>query len=195
MPHKFDAAWASILEDEERKEFLPPVEILKRIGVREGITFADIGCGTGYFTIPAAELVGRGRIFAIDVQEEMLELLKKKIEGMENITIVKSSEDTIPLPSESVDIAFMGDVLHELVGDATLREAYRILRHGGVLGVVDWKKEEMEIGPPFEDRLSIEEAKAMIERVGFSVTESFEIPPYHYCLIAKKGESYAELEE
>jgi ubiquinone/menaquinone biosynthesis C-methylase UbiE len=188
MPHKFDAAWASILEDEERKEFLPPVEILKRLGVREGITFADIGCGTGYFTIPAAELVGRGRVFAIDVQAEMLELLKKKIKDRENITIVKSSEDTIPLPSESVDITFMGDVLHELEGEGTLREAYRILRRGGVLGVVDWKKEKMEIGPPFEDRLSIQEAKAKIKGVGFSVTESFEIPPYHYCLIAKKDE-------
>jgi ubiquinone/menaquinone biosynthesis C-methylase UbiE len=186
MPHKFDVSRAEILEDEERF-LLPQAEILKRIGVREGVTFADIGCGTGYFTIPASELVGeRGRVYAIDIQEEMLELLKRKIAHIGNIVAIKSEEDAIPLPEESVDVAFMGDVLHELEGEGTLREVYRILRRGGVLGVVDWKKEKMEIGPPTEDRLSVEEAKEKIERAGFRVRESFEIPPYHYCLVANK---------
>lgn len=126
MLHKFDVARVAVLEDEGRKEFLPAEEILRRIGVKEGIKLADIGCGTGYFSIPVAGLVGKERVFAIDVQGEMLELLRKKTKNMENIIIVKSTEDRIPLPEESVVIAFMGGVLHELEGVGTLREAFDV---------------------------------------------------------------------
>ncbi len=184
--HKFDASRAGLLDSEERRKFLPPEDILRKIGVREDTIFADIGCGTGYFTIPAAEMAERGNVFAIDMQEEMLEMLKEKISGKENITIVSSTEDKIPLPDESVDIAFMANVLHEIDGDGTLREAHRILRHGGILVVVDWKKEKTEIGPPMEHRLSLKEAEFKIKGVGLSPKDSFEIQPYHYCIVANK---------
>lgn len=186
MPHKFDPSMAHILEDEERRKFLPPEKILKEVGVREGVVMADVGCGTGYFTLPAAKLVKDGRVFAVDVQEEMLELLKQRAEGLENLMPVKSEEDAIPLPDESVDIVFMGDVLHELEGDATLREVHRILRRRGVLGIVEWRKEDTGIGPPVEDRLSEQEAVRMLEGVGFAVERCFQVHPYHYCIVARK---------
>ncbi|HDL15106.1 MAG TPA: methyltransferase domain-containing protein [Euryarchaeota archaeon] len=100
--------------------------------------------------------------------------------------MVSSTEDKIPLPGESVDIAFMANVLHEIDGDGTLREAHRILRHGGILVVVDWKKEKAEIGPPMEHRLSLKEAELKIKEVGLSPKDSFEIQPYHYCIVARK---------
>lgn len=185
MPHKFDVSRVAVLEDEGRKGFLPAVEILERIGVKEGLIFADIGCGTGYFSIPASELVGRGRVYAIDVQAGMLALLRKKAKN-KNIIIVKSTESKIPLPKETADIAFMGDVLHELEGLGTLMEAHRILVGRGILAIVDWKKEDMEVGPPLAERLTLEEAEKRVEKAGFRVKESFEVPPYHYGMLARK---------
>lgn len=186
MPHKFDVSRVAILEDEGRKEFLPAEKILEKIGAREGVKLADIGCGTGYFSIPASKLVGGGEVYAIDMQAEMLELLRKKAKNKKNIVIVKSTEDAIPLRDEVVDIAFMGDVLHELEGAGTLREAYRILKRGGILAAVDWRKEEMEAGPPVEERLSLEAAKMKVENAGFTMLESFDVPPYHHGIMARK---------
>jgi len=185
MPHKFDVSRVAVLEDEGRKKFLPAEDILEKIGVREGVKFADIGCGTGYFSIPASKLVGGGEVYAIDVQAEMLQLLREKAKD-KNIVIVESTEDAIPLRDEIVDIAFMGVVLHELEGGGTLREAYRILKRGGVLAVVDWRREEMEIGPPLEERLTMGEASERIEKAEFNVMEGFDVHPYHYGIIARK---------
>jgi len=175
-----------VLDDQERRRVLPPEGILRRIGVRRGTSFADVGCGTGYFTLPASELVGgEGRVYAIDIQAEMLRLLGEKIAGRENITLVKSEEDRIPLPEECVDVALLGLVLHELEGSGTLREVRRILRRGGTLGVVDWKKVPTSVGPPLEERLSREEAAERLEDAGFGMVESFELP-MHYLLVARR---------
>ncbi len=186
MPHKFDPSKAALLDEEERRRVLPPEGILRRIGLRRGAAFADVGCGTGYFTLPAAELVGEsGVVYAIDVQEEMLKLLAGRMGERANIRPVKSQENSIPLPGGCVDVALLGLVLHELEGDGTLREVGRILRRGGTLGVVDWKKESGDKGPPVEERISREEAAEMLKKAGFAVVETFELP-LHYLLVARK---------
>jgi len=186
MPHKFDPSKKEVLDARERRKILPPEETLRKAGIREGISFADIGCGVGYFSIPASRMVGKGKVYAIDIQRRMLEQLKK--EDIGNIEVVESSEEEIPLASGSADLALMADVLHELEGEGTLREAHRILKPNGRLAVVDWKKEESGgWGPPLEERLSLAEAEERLEKAGFAVVERFEVPPYHFGIIATKG--------
>ncbi|MEM4326044.1 MAG: methyltransferase domain-containing protein, partial [Candidatus Pacearchaeota archaeon] len=76
--HKFDPRNAHKLLSEERKRVLPAYEILRSSGLMDGMVFADIGCGNGYFTLPALEIVGeKGKVYSIDVQKEMLDELKK----------------------------------------------------------------------------------------------------------------------
>lgn len=184
MPHKFDPNHLEILQDPERVKWQDPVAILRAFDLRPGESVADVGAGPGFFSVPAAKMVGEGgRIYAVDMQEPMLWALQARLleEGLSNVLPVLSLETLIPLPSSSVDLLLLVNTLHELEEDHTLAEAHRLLRPAGRMGLVDWKKEPMEHGPPVEHRLSLAEAQSRLERNGFAGKE-VEVGPYHYGL-------------
>ena len=184
MAHKFDPAHAERLHDPERRSWQDPGAILPVLGLNEGMAAADVGCGTGFFALPAAALVGpAGRVYAIDMQEPMLWTLLERLReaGLENVLPVLSLEDVIPLPADHVDFALLVNALHEVKGDGALREVHRILRPGGTFGVVDWKKEPMERGPPVAHRIAQTEAEARLARIGFR-GEAVDVGPFHYGL-------------
>jgi len=187
--HRFDVRNAYLLDSPQRREFLNPENILKRINVKPGMKVADVGCGTGFFAIPAAKIVGpEGKVFAIDVQEEMVAILSKKIQRLKirNIKAVVSREEEIPLPDESVDLALMASVLHELEDHKTLGEVHRFLKPHGVLAVLEWKKKKTEFGPPLWERLTPNQTKRILEKAGFRVREVSSVGPYHYLVISEK---------
>lgn len=181
--HKFDPANRGHLDSEERRSYLDPDAILGAFGVGPGDVIADIGAGTGFFTIPAAMRVGpSGRVYALDLESEMLGDLRLRIgvAGPRNVEILRSDEDRIPLPQASVDLAFLACVLHELDGPGTLRECARILKPTGRLAIVDWKKMKQDIGPPYRHRLDEGQARAFLQQSGFTPTRTFEAGRYHY---------------
>ncbi len=185
MPHKFDPENLAVLTDPERVEWQDPLAILRAFGLRSGMSMADVGCGPGFFSLPAAELVGdRGRVYAIDMQEAMLWALQDRL--LENrvarVLPVLSREDLIPLPSDSVDFALLVNALHELDGNATIQEVRRLLGDDGRFGVVDWKKEPMDRGPPVEHRIAVDDARAWMAENGYE-GEDMEVGPYHYGLL------------
>ena len=104
MAHKFDVTKAKILDSIDRRKFLNPDSILKKAGLDSDTVFADLGCGSGYFTIPASLIVKK--VYAIDVQQEMLDIIGEKIrmEKLKNIEPILSEESSIPLPDKSVDV-------------------------------------------------------------------------------------------
>lgn len=188
--HKFDPADRAHLDSDERRAYLNPDAILGAFGVGPGAFIADVGAGTGFFAVPAAIRVGpTGRVYALDMETEMLEDVRAKIahEHLENITALRSEEEHIPLPEMSVDVAFLACVLHELDGPGTLRECGRILKPTGRLAVVDWKKIHQDIGPPFRHRLSEGEARAFLMRSGFVPLRTIEAGRYHYGIEARIG--------
>jgi ubiquinone/menaquinone biosynthesis C-methylase UbiE len=169
MAHKFDAKKAEILYSADRRKLLNPDSILGKAGLSRDTVFADLGCGSGYFVIPASLIVKK--VFAIDVQEEMLDIVREKIRigKLTNIETLLSKESSIPLPDKSVDVLFMANVFHELEDrGAILKEADRILSGRGRLIIVDWKKKKMEMGPPVEERLTAEEVVSICKE-GVSV--------------------------
>ncbi len=186
--HKFHLDRRTYLDSEERHSYLDPDRILAARGVRAGMRIADIGAGTGFVAIPAARLVGpSGHVDAVDLEPEMLEDLRSRAAKarVANLTAVRSTEDRVPLPDASVDLVLLACVLHELAGPGTLREARRILRPSGRLGVVDWKKEDMEYGPPKEHRLDETQAEAFLGSAGFAATRPFDAGAYHYGIEAR----------
>ncbi|MFQ5838991.1 MAG: class I SAM-dependent methyltransferase, partial [Thermoplasmata archaeon] len=188
MGHKFDPSRKELLDSPDRREWQNPQAILEAFEVMKGMVVADVGCGTGFFSIPAAGMVGtRGRVYAVDVQEEMLWSLQERLlkEGVGNVLPVLSLEDVIPLPSGSVDMVLLVNTLHELAGDATILEISRILRTEGHAAVVDWKKEPMEMGPPLEHRLSLSDANDRLTARGFKVKE-VQVGPLHYGIKAAR---------
>ena len=171
------------LLDPKRARYLPAKEILAKFPLSAGTAAVEIGCGPGYWTIPIAEIVGPGgRVYAVDIEEEMLADLRDRLKSRRDLTVqvLLSNENRIPLPADSVDFAFLACVLHELDGPGTLREAGRILRPGGVLGVVEWKKIHQQEGPPYRHRLSPRQATEALDAGGFRAGETFEAGKYHY---------------
>ncbi|MBU4221473.1 MAG: class I SAM-dependent methyltransferase [Euryarchaeota archaeon] len=188
MAHKFDAQKADILDSADRRKFLNPDSILKKAGLDSDTVLADLGCGSGYFTIPASLIVKK--VYAIDVQQEMLDILSEKIRKgkLKNIETILSKEASIPLPDNSVDVLFMANVFHELEDrDAILNEAKRILSGSGRLIIIDWKKVEMEMGPPVGERLAADEVVSICGGGGFTMLEKLEAGAYNYMLVFGKS--------
>lgn len=189
MPHMFNPAHADRLLSPERRQMHDPDAVLDAIGVSSGMRVADVGCGPGLFTLPAAERVGAGgRVYALDVQPEMVKRVEERAAeaGLGNIQTIVSKEAELPLPDSAVDVALLANVLHES-GDRPrfLAEIGRTLRPGGVLGVVDWRKEEMPMGPPVADRLSPDQVEADLRAAGFEVEGAFPVGPRHYGVKAR----------
>ncbi len=196
MPHKFDVTNAGILDSPERIQFLNPDSILDKVRPGREIVLADLGCGTGYFTIPASRRVKK--VFAIDIQKGMLDILGEKIkkQKLTNIEAILSEEASIPLPGNSVDVLLMVNVFHEFEDRGSiLKEGKRILSVNGRLVIVDWKKMEMELGPPVEERLTAEEVISICKNNGFEVREQSDAGLYNYLLIFGKAGIKKKLEE
>jgi len=187
MAHKFDPSKVAILDSAERRQIQDPERLFLFLEIKEGLTAADIGCGTGYYTFPLADRVGRqGKVYAIDISGEMLDLLEKRMKerGCSNIELILSEEATIPLADTCVDLALIATSLHEMEQkEELLREVKRILKVGGQIINIDWEAKESPLGPPIEHRIPCEEAMALMSKAGFRDVKILpEIYPYHYVI-------------
>jgi ubiquinone/menaquinone biosynthesis C-methylase UbiE len=176
-------------DESERRKWQNPEAILAAIGLEKGSTFMDIGCGHGFFAIPAARIVGeRGKVYGLDADGEAIAFLRKKAlkEGLGNLVLqVGEAEDTVFCES-CADFVFFGIVFHDFRDPArVLMNAKKMLRATGRLVDLDWKKEDMGIGPLPRIRFSDEEAANLIKSVGFTVETTRETGQYHYVVIAK----------
>lgn len=172
-----------------RRQWQNPEAILIEIGLRSGMTFVDIGCGGGFFAIPAAKIVGEeGRVYGVDVNDEAINFLKNEASKNEITNIIlkaAKAEDTIFCEC-CADIAFFGIDLHDFDDpDQVLQNAKKMLKPSGKLVDLDWKKEPMEMGPPLQIRFSEDEAARRIERAGFKVETRGSFSRYHYLIVAR----------
>lgn len=149
---------------------MPPEPILRAAGVDAGHVIVDLGAGPGFFTLPAAKLVGpKGRVYAADVAPSMLEICQRRAAeaGMTWIETVHSEESRIPLPDAAADRVLIAFVLHEADEPAALlREAARLLRADGEVAIVEAHKIEGTPGPPMEHRIGEDEVAALAAQVG-----------------------------
>lgn len=188
--HRFDPDQLERLLNPERRQGQDPEAILDALGLQPGMVAADIGSGPGFFTLPMANRVGpSGKVFAIDVEPRMIErLLERSAEGgVGNIEALLSLGGSLPLPDGGIDAALMVNVLHELEDRGSiLRQVANALRPGGVLAVVEWKKERTESGPPSQIRLGPTELEVLLGEAGYKAVTPFDVGPHHYGLRAGK---------
>jgi ubiquinone/menaquinone biosynthesis C-methylase UbiE len=189
MPSKFDTRKKDLLLTEERHAALQPEALLRDLGLRKGQTVADIGCGPGFFTLPAARLVGdTGQVYAADIQGEMLAAVRTRAAeaGLANVRVVKTSDTEIPLPAASCDLVLLAFVLDEIEQRARfLHRAARLLKPQGKLVVLEWQKTEQTEGPPQEDRISTDDLAADAQAVGLRIAEQRDLDERHYlCVLA-----------
>jgi ubiquinone/menaquinone biosynthesis C-methylase UbiE len=140
---------ASWLERATREEEEQPKKLIKVLNITEGMVVADIGAGSGYHAFRLAPLVGeKGKILAVDIQPEMLDIIEKRMkkEKVENIKPILSKEDDPKLPDNTVDMILMVDVYHEFAYPYEMTEKMiKALKPGGKLVFVEFKKEDPKV--------------------------------------------------
>jgi ubiquinone/menaquinone biosynthesis C-methylase UbiE len=175
------------LDEPTRRSWYNPEAILKNL--RLGMTFADIGCGDGFFSILAAKKVGtNGKVYAVDIDASWMEKLKQKarMEALNNITIKVGKAEDMVFCKQCVDLVFYSMDLHDFSApEKVLQNAKQMIKPTGQLIDLDWKKIEMPFGPPVSIRFSEEKASSLIHGAGFKVEGIKEAGPYHYVLTAK----------
>jgi ubiquinone/menaquinone biosynthesis C-methylase UbiE len=174
----------------ERRKWQNPDSILATIGLNIGFTFVDVGCGDGFFSIPAAKIVGKkGRVFALDSDDEAIASLRKKAftKNLMNIEARVGTAEDIVLCDACADIIFFGIVLHDFKDPVrVLANAMKMLKSKGRLVDLDWKKESMDFGPPLSIRFSEERAIDLIEGAGFKVELQKEAGRFNYLIMARR---------
>lgn len=126
-------------ENPARLDELKPFETLQKIRLEEGYFVCDIGAGTGIFTLPAARIT-KNKVYALDINEEMLAIIRGKIEteSISNVELMKVKDDHLLLHDNVIDIALMVTVLHEIEDKTSfLKEVKRILKKGGKISKND----------------------------------------------------------
>ncbi|MBO8159585.1 class I SAM-dependent methyltransferase [Thermosyntropha sp.] len=190
MGHKFDSKNKHKLDNPKRRILLPPEKILMQAGLKKDMVMADVGCGIGYFTIPAASLVGEnGQILALDLSRDMLDTLQEKIteQGIDNVVIIKNDENKLPIDNNKVDMAFLCHVVHEVEDKGVfIDEVKRVVKPGGFISIIEWEKKPTDSGPPLDERISRNEIRKVLENAGFMDITIKEIGEYFYLAKGKK---------
>ncbi len=175
------------LERSEREAEESPDVALNVLKIPNGASVADIGAGSGYITVRLAARVGpTGRVFANDVQPQMLNLLARRLDSsrITNVTLIEGTFDDPRLPPASIDLALMVDVYHELSQpQAILRHVRESLKPGGRLVLLEYRKEDPMIPIKPEHKMSVAEARMEVEAEGFTLLKVDEALPRQHILI------------
>ncbi|PYV45272.1 MAG: SAM-dependent methyltransferase [Acidobacteria bacterium] len=181
------AAGADWLTREDRERNEQPEKVLDALNIREGMTVADIGAGVGYFSLRLARRVSNnGRVLAVDVQSEMLELLKKNMEKqrVSNIDLIQGSPVDPHLPENSVDLALLVDVYHEFQTPEEMMSRIRSsLKSDGRLVLIEYRGEDPNVPIKPEHKMTVKQVLFEIEPMGFRLKETLEFLPWQHIFI------------
>lgn len=187
--HTFEDAerWAQQFEDPARDAWQKPDEVVAAMGLEPGNRVADIGAGSGYFTRRLGRAVGEtGVVYAVDIESNMLQHIAERAteDQQTNIVPVLARPDNPMLAPGSVDVIFICDTIHHIENRPSYYQVLkRDLAPGGRLVIVDFKKEDLPVGPPVEMKIDKQDMIAEVTAAGFRLTEQPDFLPYQYFLI------------
>ena len=185
--HKFNIKNIEKLDNPERRRTMPPEETLLKFKVEDNGLLLDVGCGIGYFTVPASKILKNNRVIGIDIIPEILDFAKGKAEGINNIEFKISEEYAFPVGSDLVKYVLISNVIHEVEDKSRyLNEVRRVLKDDGYFLIIDWDKRKMEVGPPLHERISKDEMMELCSKSGFKTIETIDVSPNQYGLRLEK---------
>lgn len=168
-------------------------KFFKELNLQKGISFLDVACGRGAYCLAASEIIGEnGRVYGVDLWEEGIALLKtaasdKSVGNIE--ALVSDAGKKIPLDGRSIDVCLMATVLHDFVEDKVdqevLHEVARVIKPGGILAIMEFKKIDGPPGPPRHIRLSSEQVDDLLAPFGFKQAHYVDVGPYNYLMLFK----------
>lgn len=185
MSH-FGIGW---LERQEREQEENTTQLLKNLAVQPGMAIADIGAGSGYHSTLLSNMVGNGKVYAVDVEPEMIAYLNERIkrEGKKNIIPVLSTEKAVSLPANSMDMMLLVDVYHEFSFPYEMtRSMLEALKPGGKLVLVEFRAEDPNVPIKTIHKMSQQQAVKELKAAGFSFEKNISNLPWQHCLIFRK---------
>ena len=180
-------AGAPWLDRRERELEEDPDLAMRLIRVQRGSTVADLGAGSGYFTVRLARAVGNdGKVYAVDIQPGMLTLLQQAVtrQRLTNVTPVLATPDDPRLPEASLDLVLMVDVYHELASpQVTLGHLKRALKPGGRLVLLEYRAEDPNVPILPEHKMTKAQVKLEIEHEGFKQQRVYDDLPRQHLIV------------
>ena len=191
IAHVMGAAGSEWLERSSRQQEEHSDQAIDSMPLQPNTVVADIGAGTGYYTFRMAKKVVNGKVYAVDVQDEMIAQLNQKKQQLHasNVMVIKGSDSSTNLPANSVDLAIMVDVYHELeYPHEILQSLYKALKPSGKLLLLEYRKEDPSIPIKELHKMSVWQAGKELAANGFVLYKRKEfLPIQHYLLYAKAG--------
>ena len=173
--------------------FLDPQNNIEQLELSEGMIVADLGVGSGFYTLAAAEAVGSsGRVYAIDVQKDMLDHVKNlaKERKLHNVEVIWADIEKLGgtrLKEAFVDIAIVSNVLFQIEEKNNfLNETKRILKPNGRVLVVDWADSFSGLGPAQENIVTRDQSEELFEQNGFELIKDISAGDHHYGMVFRK---------
>jgi ubiquinone/menaquinone biosynthesis C-methylase UbiE len=174
----------------ERVEEEHPDEALNAIGIAKGSTVADVGAGVGYYSAKLAKRVGpEGKIYANDIQQGMLDRLRKNMTAMKitNVIPILGGEDNPNLPRDTMDVILLVDVYHEFSKPVQMIDHLRdSLKPEGRLILLEYREEDPQVPIRTEHKMSVKTVRAELEPQGLKFEKSIEVLPWQHIIIFRR---------
>src|SRR3990172_2436528 len=182
--------WAKIFDDPKRDAWQKPHEVIQALALKPDAVIADIGSGTGYFSVRFAHMVPKGRVYGVDTEPDMVKYLaeRAKRERLTNITSVAGAPDDPRLP-EKVDLILLVDVFHHIDNRERYFQKLRAsLKPGGRIAIIDFRMDSPD-GPPKSARIAPDRVKAELKSAGYTLAQEHAFLPNQYFLIFRPAKS------
>jgi len=184
--HSFSGAehWARVFDDPARDEWQKPHQVIQALNLAPSSVVADIGSGTGYFSIRLAHFVPKGRVFGVDIEPDMVKYLadRARRDGLTNVTAVSGKPDDPRLPAKA-DVVMMVDVYHHVADRSEyFRKVRNSLKPGGRVAIIDYRMDS-PMGPPTSGRITPDGVKAELRAAGYVLVKEHDFLPNQYFLI------------
>ena len=180
---------ADWLERPEREAEENVSQAIENMNIQADEEIADIGAGSGYYTFRMASKAPQGKVFAVDIQPEMLDIMRERIEreGIDNVELIRGTESSPQLEANSLDLAIMVDVYHELAYPKEMMEdIVRALRPGGRFVLLEYRMEDPTVPIKRLHKMSEAQAVREMEAVGLRLRENIDNLPWQHCMIFVK---------
>lgn len=184
-----DAAGADWLERNDRNDEENTSLAISKLPINSNSVVADIGAGSGYYTFRIAQKVPKGKVYAVEIQEEFIEILKQNRlqKGFKNVEIVKGTEQNPNLPANSIDLAIMVDVYHELAYPQEMLWALaKVLKPDGKILLLEYRAEDPEIAIKELHKMSVKQVSKEMEANGFKLYKRADFLPIQHFLVYEK---------
>ena len=185
--HDDPKAYIAALEDPNRENYQKPNDVLDALALKPGEVVADIGAGSGYFTVRFSNaLKESGKVYAVDVSQDMIDYMNRRFQetNARNVTTVMAAADDPRLPDASVDRIFICDTWHHIENRSQyITRLKRALRAGGQIIMIDFQKRDLPVGPPIDMKIAREDLIQEMESSGFRLVQEHAFLPYQYFLV------------